>query len=214
MRHPIKLTAHRKAKSLTQQGLADLIGVEQPTVQRWETGKRTPDLAQLGELADALGVEPGDLFKLPNQVALGPRLWLKGEVAAGVWKEAIEWPEESWQSFTGRADVTADIDHRFGLRVVGDSMNQVYPHGTIVECVSVFGRAEIMPGKRVVIVRQRASDLEYEATVKELREQDGKMWAVPLSTNPSFAAFCLNDEDPEIVHTRVAGIVVASVRPE
>lgn len=213
MRYPINLAEHRKAKKLSQAKLAEMVGVEQPTVQRWETGKRTPDLEQLGDLADALGIEPGALFTVPGAMALGAKLWVKGEVQAGKWKEAYEWPQDDWRSFTGRSDVTSPLDMRFGLRVVGDSMSEVYPHGTIVECVSVFGGAEIEPGKRVVVVRQR-EDLEYEATVKELVEQDGRLWLAPRSFNPTFVAFPLEPNEPGIIETRIAAIVVSSHRPE
>jgi len=213
MRYPINLAEHRKARHLSQAKLAEMIGVEQPTVQRWESGKRTPDLGQLGDLADALGIDPGALFKLPDRVPLGPRLYIKGEVGAGLWQEAYELPQDEWKEFTGRADVTASIDHRFGLRVVGESMNEIYPHGTIVECVSVFGPAEITPGKRVVVLRQR-DDLEYEATVKELVEEAGRLWARPRSSNPTFTAFPLDENEPGIIETRIIAVVVSSVRPE
>lgn len=208
-----RLSELRKRKGLTQAQLAERMGVEQPTIGRWETGKREPDLRQLLDLAKHLDVEPGALLDPHMAVAIGPRLFVKGEVAGGVWLHAVELPEEEWQTFTGRADVTADIDHRFGLRVVGDSMDMVYPPGTIVECVSVFGRAEIMPGKRVVVVR-RNTDNEFEATVKELVEQDGAMWAVPKSYNPAHRPFKLDKPEAGIIEQRIAAIVVSSVRPE
>lgn len=213
MRYPLSLKDHRKRRKLTQGALAELIGVEQPTVQRWETGSRQPDLAQIGMLADALGITPGDLFKMPEISALGPKLSVKGEVAAGIWKEAFEWPESDWQTFTGRSDVTANLDHRFGLRVVGDSMNLVYPHGTVVECVSVFGHTEILPNKRVIVIRRRI-DGDYEATVKKLVDVDGHMWAAPESTNPTFLPIDLDNPAEGIVETRIAAIVVGSYRPE
>ena len=144
-----RLASLRKAKGFTQATLAERMGVEQPTIQRWEKGKREPNLGQLVELASVLGVEPGSLIGTVAPVSIGPRLFVKGLVAAGLWREAFETPEDEWQSFTGRADVAADIQHRFGLRIVGDSMNEIYPDGTIVECVSVFGHAEPAPGKKV-----------------------------------------------------------------
>lgn len=203
----------RKQRGLTQTALAEMLGVEQPTIQRWESGKREPDFAQLFALARALDISPGALLDPTIAVPMGPRLYVKGEVAAGVWKAAIELPESEWVSFTGRADVTAKEEHRFGLRVVGDSMNEVYPPDTIVECVSVFGTAEPTPGKRVVVVRTNI-DGDCEATVKELVEQDGDLWLVPRSTNPAHRPIKLTDADPNIVETRIAAVVVASVRPE
>jgi transcriptional regulator with XRE-family HTH domain len=203
----------RKRKGLSQAGLAELLGVEQPTVQRWEKGKREPSLGQLIEIAKVLDIEPGSLIDPTMVVPIGPRLFVKGEVAAGVWRQAFEWPQDDWQSFTGRSDVKAEIAHRFGLRVVGDSMNEVYPEGTIVECVSVFGHAEPEPGRRVVVLRTNEND-EVEATVKELVEQDGELWLVPRSTNPAHRPFKASEPESGIKQVRIAAIVVASVRPE
>lgn len=207
------LTALRKQRGLTQSALAEMLGVEQPTIQRWEKGKREPNIDQLIALAKALDIEPGTLIDPMIAAPLGPRLFVKGEVAAGVWKLATELPPDEWQTFTGRGDIKADPCQRFGLRVVGDSMNQIYPEGTIVECLSLFSGAEVTPGKRVVVIRQNDSN-EYEATVKELVENDGELWLVPRSHNPMHRPFRLSDPEPGIVETRIAAIVVASVRPE
>lgn len=133
-------------RGLTQAQLAEKIDVAQATVQRWEKGKREPDFAQLHSLASALGMTAGELLEGDVASPVGPRLFVKGVVAAGLWQQAVESPEDEWETFYGRSDVTADIQHRFGLRVVGDSMDEVYPPGTIVECVSLFGRAEAVPG--------------------------------------------------------------------
>lgn len=207
------LIALRKKRGWSQAKLAEIIGVEQPTVQRWESGKRLPDLESLDRLAKALGVTPGSLLDGDALVSSGPTLFLKGEVAAGVWRAAAEWPESDWQTFIGRSDVTARTEHRFGLRVLGDSMDLLYPPGTIVECVSAFGHAEPAPGRRVVILRKNDRQ-EYEATVKELVEQDGKLWAVPRSTNPAHRPIDLSESEPGIIETRIVAVVVASIRPE
>lgn len=208
-----RMAALRKKRGFTQASLAERMGVEQPTIQRWETGKREPDLGQLLALAEALDVDPSALIDPTVAAPIGPRLFVKGEVAAGVWRQAVEPPEDEWQTFTGRSDVTAKTEHRFGLRIVGDSMSEIYPHGTIVECVSLFGNAEAMPGKRVVVVRQN-EDHQFEATVKELVEQAGELWLVPRSHNPAHRPWKLTEPEPGIIETRIAAVVVASVRPE
>lgn len=208
-----QLSRIRKIRGLTQMALAERVGVEQPTIQRWERGKREPSFEQLFALASALGVEPAALIDPALVASIGPRLYVKGEVAAGVWRVAVELPEADWQTFTGRADVSARAEHRFGLRVVGDSMDEVYPPGTIVECVSLFGQAEATPGKRVIVVRTNDNN-EVEATVKELVEQDGELWLVPRSTNPVHRPIKLCEPEPGIIETRIAAVVVASVRPE
>ncbi len=207
------LAALRKRKGLSQAKLAEMIGVEQPTIQRWEKGNREPDFQALDSLAKALGVTAGSLLDGAVAATVGPQLWVKGEASAGAWLPAIEKPEDEWETFTGRAGVAAEMEHRFGLRLVGDSMNEVFPEGTIVECVSVFGHIEPAPGRRVVLVRQR-DDGRYEATVKELVEMDGALWAVPRSTNPTHLAVNLSEPQDGIVETRIAAVVVSSIRPE
>lgn len=213
MRYYQRLAELRKQRGLTQGELAERMSVEQPTVQRWESGKREPSISTLQDIARALGVRPSEFFDERQVVSVGPELFIKGEVAAGVWRAAVEWPEDEWQTFTGRPDVTADIQHRFGLRLIGDSMDLVYPPGTIVECVSLFGHAEAQPGKRVVVIR-RDENNQFEATVKELVERDGELWLIPRSSNPAHAPIRLSDPMPGIVETRIAAVVVSSYRPE
>lgn len=203
----------RKAQKLTQAELGELVGVEQPTVQRWEANKREPDLDTLSSLADALGVEPGAFFIDDVAVPTGPKLFVKGAVQAGQWVEAYEWPEQDWQTFNGRPRVSARMEHRFGLRVVGESMNLKYPNGSIVECISVFGHVEAYVGRRVVVVRKREDQL-YEATVKKLVEQDGELWAVPESTNPAFMPIRLSAAESGILETRIAAVVVRAIIDE
>lgn len=207
------LQALRKKRKWSQAQLAELVGVEQPTIQRWESGKRLPDLDSLQRLADVLGVTPGSLLDGDAPAAIGPLLFVKGAVAAGVWSAAAQWPESDWETFTGRSDVRAKVEHRFGLRIVGDSMDLLYPPGTIVECVSLFGHAEAAPGKRVVVVRKNDRQ-EYESTVKELVEQDGKLWGVPRSTNLAHRPINLSDPEPGILETRIVAVVLTSIRPE
>lgn len=213
MRYNEQIALLRKRHNWSQAELAERMGVEQPTVQRWEAGTREPSYDKLAALSKVLNVPVSAILgELPISF-VGPTLRVRGEVAAGVWRAAIEWPEGDWQTFTGREDITADIEHRFGLKIVGDSMDEIYPDGSIVECVSLFGRAEALPGKRVVVVRE--NDLGcFEATVKELVDRDGELWLVPRSRNPAHVAYRLNDEIPGIVETRITAVVVASYRPE
>lgn len=57
-----RLKALRRQADLTQQALADQLGVGQQTVREWERGDKRPHLERIPRLASALGVEPGDLF--------------------------------------------------------------------------------------------------------------------------------------------------------
>lgn len=55
--------AIRKARGLTQSELADLAGVEQPTISKLERGSDSMTLRTLTRVAEALGVEVIDLFE-------------------------------------------------------------------------------------------------------------------------------------------------------
>lgn len=52
----------REEKKITQQQLADAIGVTPKAVSRWETGRGLPDISLLDPLAAALGVSVAELM--------------------------------------------------------------------------------------------------------------------------------------------------------
>ena len=57
-----RLKRYRKERNLTQQQLADALGVSNKSVSRWESGGGYPDLPLLVPLAKALGVTVDDLL--------------------------------------------------------------------------------------------------------------------------------------------------------
>lgn len=50
------IAAKRKEKGLTQEQLAEQLGVTNKTVSRWETGKGMPDIEMIQELCSILGI--------------------------------------------------------------------------------------------------------------------------------------------------------------
>lgn len=59
----------RRALGFSQEKLADLLGVRQATVARWEAGTMEPRRARKSELATALGTDVDMLFPLlPTEV--------------------------------------------------------------------------------------------------------------------------------------------------
>lgn len=52
----------RKEKGITQEQLAEILGVSGRTVSRWETGSNMPDLGVLIEIADYHGIELRELL--------------------------------------------------------------------------------------------------------------------------------------------------------
>lgn len=56
------IALNRKNKGLTQEQLAEKLGVTNKTISRWETGKYMPDLSLLKPLSDELGITLNELL--------------------------------------------------------------------------------------------------------------------------------------------------------
>lgn len=209
-----RLRVIMERKGIRPTTLSSKVG-DSPTLVK-DLLEKTKDakLSTIYKLAEALGVAPTDLLEGDlDSIPVGPRLFVKGEVAAGQWCDAVEWPEPDWQPMIGSPELGSSVDHRFFLKVKGGSMNLIYPEGSYIECISVFGRAEVRPGKRVVVMRRRDDQL-VEATVKELVEIDGSLWLVPRSTNPDHQAYRMDAPGDGIEEVMISAVVVSSVRPE
>ncbi len=52
----------RKEKGITQEQLAEILGVSGRTVSRWETGTNLPDLSILVQISEYYNVEIGEIL--------------------------------------------------------------------------------------------------------------------------------------------------------
>jgi len=213
----IRLKEFREKLALSQEEMAGKLGVSVSQISRWESGSNNIPSVKLPDLARAYHCRVGDIFDDSDEDFLqpGPTLYVQGAVQAGHFIEAWQVPEDEWERYTGRADISAPLQRRFGLRVVGESMNEVYPSGTILDCVAYDGLEPIPNGKRVIVQRQRWHD-GTETTVKEyFRDAEGIEWLVPRSSNPAFQSpFRCDQPGDDIEEIRIIAIVVASIRPE
>jgi transcriptional regulator with XRE-family HTH domain len=57
------LAKERRAKKISQQQLADRLGVSKTAVHYWETGKRTIYADQMLEYCEQIGIDPQELVK-------------------------------------------------------------------------------------------------------------------------------------------------------
>lgn len=128
----------------------------------------------------ALAGEPAISFGRAN--ILSRLVEVIAVVEAGAWREAVELPPEEREYFPLPPLPGFERMQVFGLRVRGTSMNEVFPHGSIV----YFVRAEDMApqeGNFVVVAAERGG--LYETTLKELkRDRRGKLALWPRSTDP------------------------------
>ena len=57
-----RISKYRKAKGLTQEALANLMGVSSQAVSKWETDASCPDIAALPQLCKILGITTDELL--------------------------------------------------------------------------------------------------------------------------------------------------------
>lgn len=185
----------RDLMDLTQQAFADrLPKVTRGAVGNWERdqGIKLENLTAIADefncSVDWLANNKGKLSiaKAPEaQIELEP-IKVRGKVLAGEFQPTWEYPEEDRYSvLSPRSKRYTDVD-KFGLKVVGPSMNLVYPEGTILICAKLYDLLEEAPidKKRYIVVCTDAFG-DKEATVKELEVlEDGTKWLWPRSSSP------------------------------
>ena len=201
----------RKAKGWTQSDLAEAVGVHFTTINKYETGVTELNAAKMEVIAEALGVQVGEIFA---ESPPPEPIHVRGRVQAGAWAESLEWDDgdrypvwvpipDQWRPFA-----------KFGVEVHGPSMNRRYPEGTVLICVPII-EADIEPkeGQRYIVERTDTSGF-HEMTVKELRfDRDGRPWLWPDSDDPKFQEpLAADGENGDEVQIRA--IVITSVQPE
>lgn len=181
MRNRIK--EFREAKGLSQADLAEILDIHWQSVHRAEAAKTTLNDRKRKSYADALGVSVDELFEQQHYRTVR----VKGYVQAGHWAETWELHEDD------QYDVPLPNDPEFeGLtlhaaELRGPSMNKRWPEGTaLIFADAIQSGEDFIIGKRYIIERQRTDGLR-EATVKKLwRDDEGKLWLLPESTDPRF----------------------------
>ena len=73
----------RRQRNLTQEALAEKVGVARQTIAKWETEESTPDLEMSGRLASVLDVSLDDLVNAPED-ELDSRPGMRGKHMFGV----------------------------------------------------------------------------------------------------------------------------------
>ena len=74
----------RKLKKMTQEDLAERVGVTRQAIAKWESGETIPDLEKCRLLADAFGVSLDDLANYEPEENMGLDLPPKGKHLFGI----------------------------------------------------------------------------------------------------------------------------------
>jgi len=195
----------REAQGLTQQQLGDRMGgVSKTQISRYESGAYALREKWIRRFAAALGVDAAEILvggtKMtrngeerftsvtpPAIVSVGlDRIPIVGAVQAGRWVEAMELPVEEWEHAEIYVADRFPRNGRFGLRVLGRSMDKKFEEGTILVCLKFFDLGRAPESGEFVIAMRRTNHSLYEATVKEYVVMDGRRLLVPHSTVPAY----------------------------
>ncbi len=106
----------RKLHDMTQEDLADKVGVTRQSIAQWESGKTCPNLVQSKALADAFGVTLDDLVEFDSGENLGLNVPPKGKHLFGL----VTVGEKGQIVIPARARKLFDIKQGDKLVVLGD----------------------------------------------------------------------------------------------
>ncbi|QCE32774.1 hypothetical protein FAI41_03790 [Acetobacteraceae bacterium] len=120
-----------------------------------------------------------------------------GSVQAGLWREAMELSHEDRYQIAAHVPEKYKTIPYYGLLVQGESMNRIFPDGSIVIVANFLDLARgPETGDYVIVQRRDPYSAAFEATVKAFQQcENGEMLLWPRSTDPHFQRpFVLKNE--------------------
>lgn len=189
----------RSGRALTQQAVAEALGVSRSAVAMWEKDEREPNLETLAQLAKLLDVPLSALVEreeAPMPENLRPvrarRIPLLGAIAAG---EPI-FAEEEHETYV---DVGGGVRADFALEVKGESMEPLYKDGDVVY---IRRQDDVLDGQVAAVA------VDGLATLKRVYHLPIGVQLMPI--NPAFAPMLFTKENSDDV--RILGLAVGYFR--
>lgn len=205
----------RRSLDMTQTEFAKAIDDSQSNVSKWERAMFMPSPSVLFKIAQLVGKSVDEVFGTQAEAEmLGRRVRVIGELAAGSFREAVEWTHDE------QYDVAVMLPHKYdstplqGFVVRGDSMNLLYPDGSIVYVAPLHAFPEAPKNGQIVMVMRRDQNGLTEATLKEfVVDEHGKKWLWPRSRSPEHQApiSYLGRGRAKAEEVMVTGIVIAGL---
>src|SRR5699024_10463808 len=89
---------HRKKKNITQEEMANRLGVTAPAVNKWENGNSQPDIMLLAPIARLLNITPDILLSFEEKLTVEERNSIIYEMNTKLknesYEEVFEWSKE------------------------------------------------------------------------------------------------------------------------
>lgn len=198
----------REKKGLSQNKLAEKVGVNQTTIARWETEEIKPSIDNVEQIASALNVSLPDLLitnlKFDNGVLVDVdsdtiQIPVLGTIKAGI---AIEAQQDILEYIDIPKNWTKGGKTFYGLKISGDSMYPKYNEKDIV----IFEHTEdytIANNKDCAVMVNG-----YDATFKNVSINENGITLIPYNPNNSdnYQPTFYNKEQISSLPVKIVGI--------
>lgn len=144
-----RIAAYRKGQGLTQEGLAQKIGVTNQAVSKWESDQCCPDIMLLPALADVFHITLDELFgrAVLAERALAEERPREEDV---VYVDGLPWPDDGdlravcyvghrLVDHTGITGRRTGLGGVFGISASGESGAELHFSGSVRDIRSAFG---------------------------------------------------------------------------
>lgn len=198
----------REKAGLTQTALAERVGTTQPQILRLENGSRKLTMEWAKRLAPALQTTP-EVILFGDGVSRG--MPVLGHIEAGQFRDIslLDQSDERPTIAVARDERFPEAD-QYALLVSGDSMDQLFPDGCYVTCVSWADTGLDLKAGMIVHVERTVGSL-VETTLKEV-SGFAPNWALkPRSSNPRHKIITFEPIDG--VEVTVRGLVTGKWEP-
>ena len=192
-----RLRELRLSRNLTQDKLAQELGIAKSTISMYENGNREPDFETLELIADYFNVTLGSLMSRPDnnsKKSNGIIVPVLGYVRAGIPIEAVE-------DILDYEEISQDMASKgehFALSIKGNSMEPRITEGDVV----IVRKQDIVENGELAVVLVNGND----ATVKKFYMNDNGVTLI--STNPSYEPFYYSKEQVNSLPVQIIGKVV------
>lgn len=192
----LNLKKIREDNKISQQKLANNIGVSRSTIAMWETGGSQPDNESLIKLSKYFMVSIDELLSNVSEVtkSQGIKIPVLGKVQAGLPIEAVEYIID-FEEITTEMASTGEY---FGLMVKGNSMEPRFVEGDVV----IVKKQSSAETGDIVIALVNGD----EATIKKIKFLKDGIMLIPFNT--SYDAMFYSNEDIENKPVTILGKVV------
>ena len=191
-----KIKEIRRARNLTQQQVADYLGIAQQSYRRYETvDTKTISPDTLLKLAKYFGITENYLLGIDkNEAEKGFKIPVLGTIPAGI-------PIEAIQEVIDYEEIPVEMASKgefFGLKVKGDSMSPRIMNGDVV----IVRKQDDADNGDVCVVMVNG----FDATLKQIKKDTNGITLIPF--NNTYKPMVYDYKSIQELPVRIIGVVV------